>query len=505
MNRRTWLALIVLMAPLSGLAYLGLGGGVSGFPLDDAWIHQTYARNIALVGRWSYDAQNLSAGSTSPLWTLALALGYALGVAPLYWTCLLGLVVAGWLTWLVAEVTARLLPGRGAAPLLAAACCAFEWHLVWASLSGMETLLFAALGLLTVQRYLSWESGERIGGLHGLATGLCAGLLVLTRPDGLLVLACIGAAFVVCRIAGGIRPGTAKWAGAAASGALVLIILYVLLNLHTSGFVFPATFYAKQAEYEPMIRNLSLADRMASLLLPLMAGLGVVLAPGFLAAFFYGLRLRNVPAMLLWFWVAASWLLYALRLPVNYQHGRYLMPTLPAYLILSVAGAWWMLGNRGGHEAAARVVSRVWIVAAAATAISFWWIGARVFWTDVAFINGEMGQTATWLKSNVPPDARIAAHDIGMVGYELNRPLIDLAGLITPEVIPFINDETRLLDFMRSREIDYVVVFPDWSPSYRRMVEDQRLEAVHDSGFAWARRQDRENMTVYQAAWLDSD
>ena len=45
-----------------------------GYPLDDAWIHQTYARNFAMRGEWAFLPGEVSAGSTSPLWTLILAL-----------------------------------------------------------------------------------------------------------------------------------------------------------------------------------------------------------------------------------------------------------------------------------------------------------------------------------------------------------------------------------------------------------------------------------------------
>ena len=44
---------------------------------------------------------------------------------------------------------------------------------------------------------------------------------------------------------------------------------------------------------------------------------------------------------------------------------------------------------------------------------------------------------------NTPPDALIAAHDIGAVGYFGQRRLLDLAGLVSPEVIPFIRDEAQ--------------------------------------------------------------
>ena len=38
-----------------------------GFPLDDAWIHLTYARNLAEHGEWAFRLGERSAGSTSPI------------------------------------------------------------------------------------------------------------------------------------------------------------------------------------------------------------------------------------------------------------------------------------------------------------------------------------------------------------------------------------------------------------------------------------------------------
>src|SRR5919109_256849 len=61
-----------------------------GFPLDDAWIHLTYARNIAERGEWSFRLGERSAGSTSPLWTALLSLGFLLNLAPYVWTYLVG-------------------------------------------------------------------------------------------------------------------------------------------------------------------------------------------------------------------------------------------------------------------------------------------------------------------------------------------------------------------------------------------------------------------------------
>ena len=43
-----------------------------GFPLDDSWIHQTYARNLAERGEWAFVPGEPSVASTSPLYTCLL-------------------------------------------------------------------------------------------------------------------------------------------------------------------------------------------------------------------------------------------------------------------------------------------------------------------------------------------------------------------------------------------------------------------------------------------------
>ncbi len=69
-----------------------------GFPLDDAWIHQTYARNFAAWGQWAFWEGQTSGGSTAPLWSAFLALGYWLKISFYVWAFVLG----GVLLWGIA-------------------------------------------------------------------------------------------------------------------------------------------------------------------------------------------------------------------------------------------------------------------------------------------------------------------------------------------------------------------------------------------------------------------
>ena len=133
-----------------------------GFPLDNSWIHQTYPRNLALHGQWAFQLGHPSAGSTAPLWTFILALGFWLGLAPYFWTYLIGGLTLFFGLGVFTEATARSLLSiyRPRIPWVGLFFVA-EWHFLWAAMSGMETLLDAllltsVLGLLMAGRVAIW-------------------------------------------------------------------------------------------------------------------------------------------------------------------------------------------------------------------------------------------------------------------------------------------------------------------------------------------------------------
>src|SRR3990172_8094934 len=122
-----------------------------GFPLDDTWIHLAYARNFAQYGEWAFRLGEQSAGSTSPLWTFLLSLGFLLNLAPYLWTFFLGWLILTFLG-IHAENMARQLAGAYA-PRVPWVGLFFilAWQLTWSAVSGMETLLhgYLAFVLLT--------------------------------------------------------------------------------------------------------------------------------------------------------------------------------------------------------------------------------------------------------------------------------------------------------------------------------------------------------------------
>ena len=127
--------------------------------------------------------------------------------------------------------------------------------------------------------------------------------------------------------------------------------------------------------------------------------------------------------------------------------------------------------------------------------LAFLILGRQAYADDVCIINGEMVDVARWLAANTPTEALVAAHDIGAIGYLSGRRLLDLAGLITPEVIPILRDEHKLAAFIVAQNADYLVTFPSW---YREMAADDRFEQVYQTGFALTRAKGGDNMAVYR-------
>jgi hypothetical protein len=143
-----------------------------------------------------------------------------------------------------------------------------------------------------------------------------------------------------------------------------------------------------------------------------------------------------------------------------------------------------------------RLLARAWAVATGIVLILFWGLGARAYAQDVAVIESEMVATARWVNDNLPGDALIAAHDIGALGYFGGRSMLDLAGLVSPEVIPFIRDEPAIGNYLDTQNANYLITFPGWYPYLT-----SRASLIYSTDGFFSPQLGGENMAIYQ--WGD--
>jgi hypothetical protein len=547
---------------LSSLALLLVGlyvaAGSGNFALDDGWIHQTYARNLAQYGEWSFIPGDPSAASTSPLYTFLLSVGYHLNINFRLWTHGLGALALALTAILGAHLTVKLAPNSKWLPFITGLALLLTWHHIWAAASGMETLLFGMLTLLLI--FLAWSQPLlntenphlRSLLLHGVLFGISAALTTLARPEGIVLVGISGLLLMLACLPRHWR-SFFVWMICAAVGFFIFISPYLLLNLQLTGGLLPDTAAAK-FEQHAILLTLPYPVRVWQLFLAIIAGGQALLLPGIVyfgvafqqvsrSAFstqhsagqpsainhqqkkslehsavqsFHTLQLRGdnpqhsalstqhfLLRLLPLLWAIALILLYAARLPASYQHGRYVLPALPSLVLVGVIGTGFLLQKINQRKPSAmfrRVITRVWLIAIGIIYLLFAFItGVQVYRTDVAIIDGEMVAAAHWIRENVPPDELLAIHDIGAVGYFAPRPMIDVAGLITPELIPFVANPEAIWNYLQEQDARYLLAFPNQIPG--RNPDDPRLCPIYTTNAAITQQVGEPNMTLYRLVW----
>lgn len=506
-NDWPWLLSLLLIGclTLSGFAITSyhFNEEQRGVPLDDAWIHFQFARNLARGDGLSFNPGQPTAGSTAPLWTLLLAATYSVGGRfphsgdGLYGTLPLAgqlLSAASFLTTLIATYAlGKRLTNRPWTAWLAGTVVAANGRMVWAGLSALETCLFATLSLLAIHAHLN----DRAVRHYRLRTAVLFGLAALARPEGYLLFAFSLADF----IAGDIPRAThyASRITHYVSRILLfsaIVLPYLIFSLHTSDHLLPNTYHAKAVfDFRPDFNFISLTSRY-------------LILDNFLLLPFYILGLGALfrRASLLSLWSVGLPLVYAFLHAVLYQHGRYLMPLIPCNAVIGVAGLLEMrrlARLRGWHWRAGETGVLPVPVILLVTAGTAWRLPAMAneYARNVNDINEMHVTLGHWAAEHTPPDAVLALNDIGAIAYISERPVVDLAGLITPEVVPLLHApdrDSRLIELLAEREVQYVIIFPNWFPD---LAKRRELEPVHQVTLEHRSIAGGETMIVYRADW----
>ncbi len=453
------LMLLIVLEVLNAIVYLG-AANQPGFPLDDAWIHQSYARNLGLHGTMAFSPGEPSTGSTSPAWTVLLAAGYLLQVPFFSWAYIWGSIFAVATAYTAAHLSHSYF-GDFERAVIVAVICIIEWHLAWAALSGMEISLFIFLTLLTLLC------------LHRNAPpylmGLLIGLTFLVRPEGIILGGLYGLNLLFTNRR--YPRQMFKTIGTFVIVFLLVISPWVIFNLNYSGRPFPNTISSKFMQYGYPWSPANSLKYVWNVLIYFLEGPLMLLVPCAGISLYGALRTRRTDLIHPLAWALILIGLYAVLLPAIYHHGRYLMPLIPLITIFGVDGLSQLL-EKLPHKPLFRPA--IWVVLGCMV-IALWVNGASTFALQTKLLNESHMQAARWVDAHAPKDAVIAAHDIGIIGYIAQRQIVDLAGLVTPEVIAIMNDQSKLTDFVLERKVTYVIVFSGY---YREMLADLDAQLV---------------------------
>jgi hypothetical protein len=450
--------IVLLIAVLYCWTMVSASGGRPVAPLDDAYIHFQYARQIARGHLWQYnDGDPRSTGATSPLYPFLLAAGYRLGFEGEYlvWFALgLGIASLAASVWLIYRLTGRL--SRRSldpevwvtrwVPLGTAVVFLLTGAIQWTYMSGMESGLFTAFALAALDAFLAGSASPNKRLLSQVTFWIA--LAALTRPGGLIL---VGVLWPVVVARSWHRKRSSGWQTQVLTIAkrtwpitlaVLASLLPFLLNLTLTG-----SAVATGAQAKSWLGNVpfrfwdilgSIFGNYRRIMEQFAAGLLAqdpwLLAPGLLVLAGIGWmallrRQRWATFTLTIGWFTLGVLATASLITATWQMGRYQVPFLALLTPLAGLGFAALISGlpRRWQSPSAAMIALGLLAATLASSLQ----ARSTYQQAIRTISKQHLVVADWIRDNLPSDARVGVHDTGAIRYVGQRPTYDMIGLTT--------------------------------------------------------------------------
>jgi arabinofuranosyltransferase len=442
--------------------------GFFGFPLDDPWIHLTFAKNLVNYHSFSYYKNEMvTAGSTSPLYTLILSVLYIVNKNEMIISYFLGIVSFLLSSMVFYKLASYGFPKENIYALLATLIFVTDKWMNFISVSGMETTMFILSLLVTTYFYQKRNS---------IMTGVFLGVILWLRPDGLTFILSLLIDYLIRYYLSRqkksnenlfTRQDLFKLIGAFGS----IVILYLLMNLWLSGTLLPNTYNAKLAYYSPEFK--SRTDFLKFEVFKYFTNseyfiIGIGFLFGVLKILLDLKQKKYHNGLLYVIFIFTIIFVYWYKLPYAHRFGRYLMPIIPFYILTSVVGFKYIANVIGklinSRQIAIGLALGIFIISILWSFLDYI-ENKKVYANECKYINDRQVVTAKWLRENTKENDVIATHDVGAIGFYSDRKIVDIAGLVTPEVIRNVGDTgyvSYMEQFMKQQGVTYLAFLKEW-------------------------------------------
>lgn len=447
------------------LATAVLFGLFAHWAYDDPFITFRYAENLALGNGLVFNIGEKVLSTTTPLFTLILALArlftsnlqYAANLISAFSVALGGLclyeLARSWRVPIAGKTALLLYP---AMPLLLGT--------FGSEMATYVALCLSALVCYTQHRYT--------------LCGLCAALATLARNDGVLVVVVIGLHVLLNLWREDSRADILRFWRSFMPIYVVIVGAWVAFAWVYFGWPLPVTLAAKRAQ-----GSMAISSAFAARFLVLIEAYGregwyrvaVVLAG---VGLVYSVA-RARAAWLLMGWAALYFISYTALGVSGYIW--YYATLVPAFVFLVGLGVQALadLARRSFPSALQPVRNTVALLSIAAL-VAPQWVNLHAT-AQKADARAPMYRAiGHWLNTNTPPNASVGMLEVGIIGYYAQRRVIDFAGLIQPEVTRQITRETHYEEMAawatEHYTPNYIVLHEGFAPQLERGYIAQHCE-----------------------------
>lgn len=454
-----------------------------GVPLDDTWIHFQFADNFSKGFFFQYNPGEPAAGTTSPLYVIVLGMtsfiiknfivnSIFLSVLFHFLSCILVYKIS--LCIFKNEYSPlKDLNSKTFTPeftsLTVALLTVFTGRLTWSALSGMETTMFTFFCLAGVYYHIK----NLQEGRFNLLPALFFSLATVSRPEGYLLFGL----YLIDSVLNFIHNKTFKKYFVKLLFSIIIFsaitIPYLIFSYKISGYFFPNTFRGQGGGFNaiPDFEYLSIViiyffrDNFVIGLLYLSSFVLYVLN---IKKYFNVFKLMNL--ILLWIFILP--LVSSVLIPNHRHHVRYMIPLLP---FVNIAGIYFLFNllDTGFLKQFRNMLQRRYLIVSIFLIISFIYftVYAVALGRNTDNINSQQVKLAMWVKENVSRDQTIALNDIGAITFINKNRIIDMAGLVTPELLKYRNytwkDNLDSINYLlKKNNVSYIIIYDHWFKEY---------------------------------------
>ncbi len=398
------------------------------FVQDDAFISFRYAKNFVKGWGLVFNKGERVEGYTNFLWTLIISIPIRLGIAPVLFSYILGILLFALSLYFTFRISNFIFKSKTLS-LLTVFLLGTNYTFSCYATGGMETQLQTVFVLISFFLIIKFSENKVFGSTKLFLLSIVSALSILTRPDSVLFVVIIFAAFYFFH-----KEKTLPFSKRLKNNLifiipfLLIIAIYLIWKLDYYGNILPNTYYVKAAGETSIIHGLIYIGRFIT---------SYWLFPFLIILLFYfdDLYKNSNYIIQLLFITVIIWMLYIIKIGGGFMEFRFFVPVLPFLLIIVI----WIVEKLFHTEKLKFVFILIIFAGSFFHMLTFHYVSGIESITNLKSHLDDPGQN--WIgvgkKLNqlfANEDVKIAVTAAGAVPYYSGLPTLDMYGLNDPKI-----------------------------------------------------------------------